>query len=626
MEKIPQQLTEDLTTPEGRQKEIERVWQEEEKDDADKKEKIEQRFDLEKSRADYVKSYTEYRKEFSGVKKKESADIEEKIKDAQLFLKKEDFREGSKEHFIAWLKERNIGEKQAEAIYDAELKKAEYDAAKVQEGKKMKESGVPPAEIFQKLFLQERELLNQKKIESWLPKEKGIFRRGMEWYMKRGTATRLLISTGLVTTAVAGVGGFGAVAAATYAGYRFVRGFGSVMVGKLVGKGVDSILSRGIEAKKEAALEKLKSGFDLDKLKETEKELEKIFEENAKAERRKLLIKGAASVLAGAGTAIGVGMLENAWAGGTKLSPEVPPPKPGASVSPEGVKPVETITEIKPEVLPIGGRGPEGAIMDYFEKHPNVAVEKFGCPKELVQDGWIIKDIESFNKWAGMRAHQLWLEDAKEALAKPEILEQLKNLGYSEDAEGYAQMMHRVGKGTVELDIKSGQINLMDTEYLRPKVSHIIEGTPETKVSAPGVEVEPSNVKVGGIENLEKAGIDTSSMKDINIEEVRTARAFLIATEKLDFSSGEYDAIKNVKVMDLLREIPSEKGAWEIWRGEVDGKEINLPHHGIFGFKEFGRQIKLAEFIRKYIEDNNLTDAWKEETVEEFLKTVEYNQ
>ncbi len=217
----------------------------------------------------------------------------------------------------------------------------------------MAESGVEKAEIFKKLILNERDLLNQAKIESWPPKEKNIFRKGMEWWMKRGTATRLLISTGLITGVVASVGGFGATAAATYAGYRFVRGFGSVMIAKLAGKGVDMAMSRGIEAKKEAAMEKLKTGFDLEKLKETEKELEKIFEETAKRERRKLLIKAAVSATAGAGAAIGMGMLEHAWAGGVKVAPETPP-KSGVKMDNEMAEKMKAGAIAKEEIEKIG--------------------------------------------------------------------------------------------------------------------------------------------------------------------------------------------------------------------------------------------------------------------------------
>ena len=555
-QEIQKEGVSDLTTAEARQKEIERIWQKEEVLDNKKvKEKPDlttkkipnlttpegrqEKLDLEKSRSGYVKSYTEYRQEFGGMKKKDLAEIEKTIEPARQFIKigdsellyykKENFTvenfkktislkeekqafydaEGRKRDFVDLLRNEGIEKERAEVIYEAELKKAEYDAAKVEVGKKMKEGGATDAEIFKKLILDEKEALNKIKVESWPPKEKGIFRKGMEWYMKRGTITRLLISTGLVTGVVAGVGGFGAAAVATFAGYRFVRGFGSVMIGKLAGMGVDKIMSRGIEAQKEAALEKLKTGFDLTKLKNTEKELEKIFEENAKAERRKMLIKAGVSVVAGAGTAIGMGMLEHAWAGGVKVAPDAI--KPNTDISPKPTVPEASISEtppavaaeIKPEVLTIGNRGPEGAIIDYFRKNPDVAVEKFGCPKELYGPSGEITDVDKFNEWAGGKAHRLWLEDAKEMFEgskKSEIIDNLGKLGYSKDIEGYAQMMRRIGEGGVEINPETGKIELVDTEYLKARISADVDVLKEPQFGDANIPKEP---QIGDIPQVE---------------------------------------------------------------------------------------------------------------------------
>jgi len=172
MEKLP-----NLSTPESRQEEIDKVWQEKEgQTDADKKEK-EPIFDLEKTRSDYVKSYTEYKQVFGGVKKKELAEIEKTTETAKEHLKEKDSQK-EKENFIKELIKCGVKEKQAEAIYNTELKKAEYDAAKVQEGKRMKERGVPQAEIFQKLFLKERELLNEKKLSHGLRKRREFSEKG----------------------------------------------------------------------------------------------------------------------------------------------------------------------------------------------------------------------------------------------------------------------------------------------------------------------------------------------------------------------------------------------------------------------------------------------------------------
>ncbi len=142
-----------------------------------------------------------------------------------------------------------------------------------------------------------------------------------------------------------------------------------------------------------------------------------------------------------------------------------------AAIGVEASQPIAPVEELKANVLEIGDRGPEGAIIDYFGENPDIAVEKFGCPKELYGPNGEITDLDKFNEWAGIKAHQLWLADAKEALTKPETLGKLKELGYPQDAEGYAKMMHRIGKGSVELDFKTGKINLAnDTEYLKARI------------------------------------------------------------------------------------------------------------------------------------------------------------
>lgn len=116
----------------------------------------------------------------------------------------------------------------------------------------------------------------------------------------------------------------------------------------------------------------------------------------------------------------------------------------------------EIVPDIKSEFLTIGGQGPEGTIIDYFKSNLETA-KLFG---------W---DGANLTEWAGKKAHLLWLEYAKEALAKPEITEQLKKLGYSADTEGYAKMMRRIGKGFIELNSKTGKINLAGLELLKKR-------------------------------------------------------------------------------------------------------------------------------------------------------------
>lgn len=115
----------------------------------------------------------------------------------------------------------------------------------------------------------------------------------------------------------------------------------------------------------------------------------------------------------------------------------------------------EKVGKIGHVELKIGSRGPEGAVANYFDKNPLVAKSY----------GWDGK--ADLHKWAGVKAHELWMDEAHEALTDPKILSQMDHLGYDKDLNGYAQMMRRIGKGIVEVDAASGKINLVDVDYLK---------------------------------------------------------------------------------------------------------------------------------------------------------------
>ncbi|MDI6603199.1 MAG: hypothetical protein QME57_03745, partial [Patescibacteria group bacterium] len=274
---------------------------------------------LKEKRNDYISGYREYCRTFGKMKKKDLKKFEEAIELARKYIKPGDSEilkdKGSpqyseavkrKENFIEKLVENRIEEKKAEAIYNTELKKAEYDRAKEELGKEWVAEGKEEAEIFQKLILEEREILNKAKVESWPPKEKGIFKKGLEWWMRRSSATRLLISTGLVTGVVAASGGFSAPAIPLFAGQRYLRGAAAILVGKLAGKGVDWVMEKRIKAKEAAALSELKEEFSVEKLKEIDKKYEKILEKTIGKRRKKLIFKAGVMAAAGLGTIIGL--------------------------------------------------------------------------------------------------------------------------------------------------------------------------------------------------------------------------------------------------------------------------------------------------------------------------------
>jgi hypothetical protein len=186
-------------------------------------------------------------------------------------------------------------------------------------------------------------------------------------------------------------------------------------------------------------------------------------------------------------------------------------------------------------MLPIGKRGPEGAIIDYFRNHPDVAVEKFGFPKELCSADGKITNLEVFNRWAGVRAHQLWLADAKEALKRPDVLENLKKLGYSQDLDGYEKMMRHISEGNIKINIEKGEIDLVDVQYLKPSISSAAEEVSSQKLRVDTFSSNESNQDFSGklINDLDNMPEDDLSYAS----KVRGASETIFDSEKVDVSA-----------------------------------------------------------------------------------------
>lgn len=91
-----------------------------------------------------------------------------------------------------------------------------------------------------------------------------------------------------------------------------------------------------------------------------------------------------------------------------------------------------------------------------------------------------------------------------------------------------------------------------------------------------------------------------------------------IVKAAIGFKPEEYAVIKNMRIEDLLLQIPESRDeAWAIWRGEVAGKTITMPHHGVQGPMEFEKQMRLADFIRRFKPDKTQMRF----TISEFLKS-----
>lgn len=275
----------------------------------------------------------------------------------------------------------------------------------------------------------------------------------------------------------------------------------------------------------------------------------------------------------------------------------------------------------------IGARGPEGAFIDELKKHPEI-VRRLG-----------IKNI-------GREAHAAWMEFAKEELKDPEAQRLLSNLGYPKTAGGYGEMMRHIEHGKIALEESGGKLHMRigeDTEYLRahPKVSVSGSARPpvglqieETEQPPVGLQIEDAEQVSGelpvadnsGKEALERFAKERISNDRIEgilhvSKEITKPSVDVFVGNQFGLDGDEYNAIKGVKVGELLKQIPSRDEGWAIWRGDVVDTQalggmtveeakavwgedaipkirIDLPHDGIYGVMEFKKHIDLAEHIR----------------------------
>jgi hypothetical protein len=224
-----------------------------------------------------------------------------------------------------------INKEQAELIYRTECQKEVYKQAKKEYGKNKMEKRVEElvqggekievakqkvrAELFDELIVKESETIRKAELEQLPPEEKRFYNKVFDWYLRQNTVTRLLISTGVITGAVALSGGFGTSSIAMFAGYRFLRGAASVFTGKLASAGVGWAMEKRVTKKRREREEEMKA-MDFENMDEIEKRYNEHLQEKKREDRKTLIAKATAGIVAGAGTAIGAGMLENAYSGG----------------------------------------------------------------------------------------------------------------------------------------------------------------------------------------------------------------------------------------------------------------------------------------------------------------------
>jgi hypothetical protein len=156
------------------------------------------------ARDEYVQVYNSYKGAFGKFKQKGKSTafiFEKSLEDAKkMFVLAEDARKLKSEkeeerreaeerqcNFVDKLIMEGMGQTQAEALYNVELKKAEYGKAKINFGRELYRRGIKPEEIFKKLVIDDEEFLSAVRIESWPPNEKKRAQKIMKWRLGKKT-------------------------------------------------------------------------------------------------------------------------------------------------------------------------------------------------------------------------------------------------------------------------------------------------------------------------------------------------------------------------------------------------------------------------------------------------------
>ncbi len=172
-------------------------------------------------------------------------------------------------------------------------------------------------EVFNRVIVQEHEELNKLQVENLPPKEKGVVRKSLEWYMGlkpawKKVAISSLLSTGAIVLFSSGAVVMTASTVAGIAGGRIARAAVGSFVGQGVSKAYDYFFKDHSAEERVAAEKELSEVFESNdalgmSFKETQKNYSEILEEEKKEKRARLIKKAVVGLAAGAGTSYGMG-------------------------------------------------------------------------------------------------------------------------------------------------------------------------------------------------------------------------------------------------------------------------------------------------------------------------------
>jgi len=493
------------------------------------------------------------------------------------------------------------------------------ESEKKEETEKIKEK---MEEIVKETIVKEANRLYDQKMDLKLEAKEGSGKaekmkkfagKIVEKYRKMPLSKKLLISGGLLAGGLfAGAAG-GATGAALVTGIVAGKWAQRVLGGAATAVGLEALIKRSQEKKE--GKETLKELADRlqDSIKNNDGKLdEKLLklEGGKKGQKnRRYIVAGAAGVLVGSGL-VGKALnnvIGGIWGGeGTEKIAE----------QAGGTEKIAEQTQVEGTEKIIGQVPAEGFIETVGEGD---SVWKMAEDQLEKQYG---------EKFVGLdKATQTHLIDAvKDKVAENpekfglEDIDKLK-VGQKVDFSGIFE-----DKGSV--DKMFGQAgDLVDSEKAsilsnNNKIEEWVSGHPGEELTSGKVD-EILGVKTEVTPDTELADVEKSMVDQERATteqaalETRINEAESKLIESLGFVPDEYNAIQSVKVSYLLEQLPSEFESWEMWRN-TPVTDIELPHDGVYGSGEFGRQIGLAEYIRSLSPD----EGAKQMTVRQFMRTI----
>ncbi len=282
-------------------------------------------------------------------------------------------------------------------------------------------------EIFNKVIVEEQTMLAALKTENLPPKERGIAKKALDWYISQPTWKKVAMATvfsaaffALVAPgSVAAAGGMGA-----FVGIRAARGVAGSFLSQAAVKSYDWLFKdksaeKRIEA--EAELSKLCGYTNADEIAEGKKRYAKIAEQEQKTKRRRAVKKIAVGAVAGGIASVGVGYGAgkiissgiNAQTGnGLNPDKSATPNTSGGKTSPNNTGPLNN-----KNTAPIDSKNGDGANSTNQPNTPKPKIEK-NIDNTIVHKGQgiehaFIKQIESDPKLAQDLGFKGDVNDAK---------------------------------------------------------------------------------------------------------------------------------------------------------------------------------------------------------------------